>query len=40
MSLSNVDNLKSANLSIVKRTPETEVIIPTAIDWLKYRSSK
>ena len=34
MPLSNVDNPESANLSIVKRTPETEVIIPTSIDWL------
>jgi len=35
MPLSNVDNPKSADLSIVKRTPETEIIIPTSIDWLK-----
>jgi hypothetical protein len=35
MPLSNVDNPKSANLSIVKRTPQTEVIIPTSINWLK-----
>jgi len=34
MPLSNVVNPKSANLSIVKNTPETENIISTSIDWL------
>ena len=35
MPLSNVVNPKSANLSIVKNTLETETIISTSIDWLK-----
>jgi hypothetical protein len=35
MPLANVDNPKSANLSIVKNTLGTDIIIPTSIDWLK-----
>ena len=35
MPLKIVNNPKSANLSIVKNTPEIEIIIPTSIDWLK-----
>jgi len=34
MPLSNIVNPKSANLSVVKKTHETETIIPTTIDWL------
>ena len=35
MPLKNVHNPESANLSIVKNTPEIEIIIPTSINWLK-----
>ena len=35
MPLKNINNPKSANLSIVKNTPEIEIIIPTFINWLK-----
>ena len=34
MPLANVDNPKSANLSVVKNTLGTDIIIPTSIDWL------
>jgi hypothetical protein len=35
MPLKNVENPKSAHLGIVRNTKETEIIIPTDIDWLK-----
>lgn len=35
MPFSNIIDPKSAHLSIVKNTPETETIIPTSIQWLK-----
>lgn len=35
MPLANVDKPQSANLSVVKNTLGTDIIIPTSIDWLK-----